>query len=169
MSDHTWDQRISNESIYQRQFNDRGHLGAPNIPQSGPTSSRPHTVRRPYLLVDSHSERRALAHWLQINNRPAASLSEMTRLYPGRPWLYSIHRNIDVDSELSSRNYYNPKDIGSQAPKLDSNMDMDMDMEMESYSISPQCAYIPASRQVDLGITRNSLNMWNQPTRAANA
>jgi hypothetical protein len=159
MTDCAWDQRISNEAIYKRQFNDRGDVGAPNIPQSGPTSSRPYTVHRPYLLLDSRSEGRALTHWLKINNMPVASLSKMRRRYPGRPWIYSIHRNIDVDSELSSRNYYNPKDCMTRAPPLlDANIFADAD-------ISPQCKYASVNSGSLQGVTRNCLNIWNQPTR----
>ena len=42
--------------------------------------------------------------------KQAKSLKKMTKLHPDRPWLRGVHRNIDHDSQLSNRNYYNPRD-----------------------------------------------------------
>ena len=106
--DCSWDQRIPNEPLCQRQFDDGGNR-PPVIPQGGARSTSHCTRRQPFLLMDRAVEEKAMIHWLSLNGSAAKSntkptLKEMMRRYPNRPWLHGIHRNINVDSELSPRN-----------------------------------------------------------------
>lgn len=118
-----WDQRIPNEPIFQRQFN---ITRPPIIPQDGPRSTsrslqcQPRSCSRPWMLMSKDAEQQMMRYWVShsaCNNIggvnkciTAKDLDQMTRMYPDRPWLSGIHRNVDHESKLLNHNYYNPKD-----------------------------------------------------------
>ena len=116
----SWDQRIPNEPILDRNFLIQR---PPLIPQDIPRTTNEciSSLDRPWLLYDRATEKTLMSYWhhhtntdkFQGVNTPstvAKSLDKMTDKFPNRPWLHGIHRNIDKDSNLSNRNYYNPKD-----------------------------------------------------------
>lgn len=115
----SWDQRIPNEPLFDRNFLiDR----PPVIPQGFPQSSGECLWNNdPWLLMNQKAEKEAMSYWYNhtvsertkgVNaQKPAQkSLKHMTTKYPDRPWLHSIDKNINKESQLSNRNYYNPKD-----------------------------------------------------------
>ena len=113
-----WDQRIPNEPLFERQFVIER---PPIIPQNRPrnTSQCLPTQNCRYLLMDRSAEAHAMRYWYcnvvngkGVNNecKKDISLEQMIQQYPNRPWLHSVHHNIDHDSQLRNRNYYNPQD-----------------------------------------------------------
>lgn len=117
----SWDQRIPNEPLLERQFLIQR---PPIIPQDIPRNTSHCSVgsERPWLLMTKQAEDEMMNYWSRnvvnkdIIGSPTSSkkhsktLNQMTKKYPDRPWLHGTHRNIDRDSQLSNRNYYNPKD-----------------------------------------------------------
>lgn len=118
----TWDQRIPNEPIFQRQFN---ITRPPIIPQYGPHNTGRSLqcqvpCERPWMLMTKDTEQQMMRYWNTHTVRntvggvnkciTATDLDQMTMMFPDRPWLHGIHRNIDHESKLSNRNYYNPND-----------------------------------------------------------
>jgi hypothetical protein len=117
----SWDQRIPNKPLYERQFLIER---PPTIPQNRPHNTSlcmPVQNCQPYLLMDRIAEEDAMRYWYYIaansNNKGVnsgckkdISLEQMMQKYPNRPWLHGVHRNISHDSQLRNRNYYNPQD-----------------------------------------------------------
>ena len=118
----SWDQRIPNEPLFERNFLVER---PPIIPQDFPKNTNQCTptniANRPWLVMDRKAEKEAMMYWhynivnkdvkgTNTRERKSKSLKKMTEKHPDRPWLHTIRRNIDKDSQLSNRNYYNPRD-----------------------------------------------------------
>lgn len=116
-----WDQRIPNEPLFDRQFLVER---PPIISQDRPrNTSQCAPDSQPWLVINHDTEREMMNYWHRhvvnrdvkgVNSKDAQEKSlDMTKdqsQNQNRPWLHGIHRNIDRDSQLSNRNYYNPRD-----------------------------------------------------------
>lgn len=117
----TWDQRISNEPIYERNFL---YAQPPILLQDRPRSTtwcNPRQ-RQEWLHTTPAIEQAAANYWSSLNtcgrgvltssSAPNAqpSLELLARQYPSRPWLSGVQRHIDGESTLMRLNYYNPRD-----------------------------------------------------------
>jgi len=125
----SWDQRIPNEPIFERNLLIER---PPQIPQDFPRTTNPcvDSSKKPWLLYDRPTEKTMMTYWhhhtttdkvqgVNAKEKLAKSLDKMTEKFPEKPWLHGIHRNIDYDSKLSNRNYYNPKDCIIPCVKYD--------------------------------------------------
>lgn len=112
-----WDQRIPNEPLFERQFLIQR---PPIIVQGIPENTSP-CARAPSAWLGLKDELSAIEYWYNnvINkdhkgpntkDKGKFNLVSLIRQYPTRPWLYSTRLNVDIGSQLSSRDYYNPKD-----------------------------------------------------------
>ncbi len=155
----SWDQRIPNEPLLERNFLIER---PPIIPQDSPrTSDRCAATDRPWLLMDRAAEKAMMMYWYNFvindnsNKQKSKSLRKMIIKYPGRPWLHGIRKNIERDSHLSNRNYYNPKDC-----IIDS-------VQHDLHGLN-RLADDVLYRQMSQGNKRQDCNirLWNQPTTA---
>ena len=158
----SWDQRIPNEPLFERNFLIER---PPIIPQNAPKNTSQCTpLNSSWLIMDRKTEKEAMMYWYynvinkavkgtNTSERKAKSLKKMTDKHPDRPWLHSTHRNINKDSQLSNRNYYNPKDCIIQCVQHD----------LTGFARIADEALI---KQMDVGNKRLdcSTKMWNQPT-----
>jgi hypothetical protein len=116
----TWDQRIPNEPLFERNFLIER---PPQIPQDFPRTTNEciATKDREWQIYNNEVENTMMNYWhnnikstdikgVNSEKKETNSLDEMTQKYPYQPWLKGIHRNIDKDSQLLNLNYYNPKD-----------------------------------------------------------
>jgi hypothetical protein len=120
----TWDQRIPNEPLFDRNFIiERPPIISQDRPRNTSLCTPAGHVDRPWLLMNHATEKSAMLYWYRhthtkryqgVNsselNKKSKSLKKMIKCYPDRPWLKSIARNVVQDSQLSFRDYYNPKD-----------------------------------------------------------
>lgn len=119
----SWDQRIPNEPIFERNFIiERPPIVSQDHPRNTSLCTPASHLNRPWLLTSHEIEKDAMMYWNRntVNTKPQGvngtpdkhtkSLKTMSEHHPDRPWLTSIRRNINMDSQLSARSYYNPKD-----------------------------------------------------------
>lgn len=119
----TWDQRIPNEPIFERNFLIQR---PPPIHINYPQSTTPCIKADPnQLLLNQKLQRESAAYWDQylrgksfqgLPVTPVAQtlkkgeIKKIRRQRPDRPWIYGTNINIDAESKLFSLNYYNPTD-----------------------------------------------------------
>lgn len=120
-TDCSWDQRIPNEAILERQFLS---VRPPIILQNRPSQTSCPSSKKPdsWLLFNRKAEHNDAEYWknnvisteskgidTKGHTKPR-SYKKLLEQYPDKPWLQGTTINIDRESELRSLNYYNPKD-----------------------------------------------------------
>ena len=117
----TWDQRIPNEPLFDRQFL---LSRPPTILQDFPRTTNQCTdsSKRPWLVFTDKSEKQAAEFWQNnvvskeikgvdtIGHSKPVPIKSLLKKHPERPWLHSTDKNIDRESQLLNLNYYNPQD-----------------------------------------------------------
>lgn len=126
----SWDQRIPNEPLFERQFFVQQ---PPIIPQDGPMSTTQclpaDYYGRPWLLMSKNVESDMMNYWRThtacpldgINTKcnskkrnkcecERKGLDQMIAKYPDRPWLRGIRKNTDQESLLFGQHNLASKD-----------------------------------------------------------
>ena len=166
----TWDQRIPNEPLLDRQFL---ITNPPVVVQDYPRSTvqctapgRTHPEDRPWLQFNKRTEREATQFWhnntvsdqgkgvpTQDQNHGASvpKLKTLVQDHPERPWLHGINKNIDRESQLHNLNYYNPRDCIIPC--------VQRDLCCFNRMAGEKMARQFQSKRLDVGV-----KMWNNPT-----
>ena len=128
--DCSWDQRIPNDSILERQFL---MVRPAIILQSRPaqTTCMSKDDNNSWLLFNKQSEQRNAEYWKNnvistkakgidtVGHSKPRSYKKILEEHPDKPWLNGTTINIDNESKLYSLNYYNPKDCISTEARRD--------------------------------------------------
>lgn len=157
--DTTWDQRIPNEPIFERNF----LLSRPVIiPQGRANNTDGCASDQPWLLL-TRAKEKEMANWWNVNvksngnfttesndcikkglpinteHQPIkVSLRKLIKMYPDRPWLKGIHIDISTDNCVRNLGYYNPKDCISDNVQLNDRLtDQAFIMKMQQANQRP--------------------------------
>lgn len=166
-----WDQRIPNESLYDRVFLVQN---PPVINQEYPMSTnrcvQAMSNHKSVLLIDKKLEQQSADYWCgNLNteeeqgiptvdhpfNRCNQPLSELQQKNPQSPWVYGVNYNIGSESQLRRLNYYNPKDCIVNPCKL-----QELNRKADSELLK--------SMQHDQHYPNNTPLMFNNNTRVIN-
>lgn len=161
----SWDQRIPNEPLFERNFLiERPPIVSHDRPTNTSLCTPATHLDQPWLLTNHETEKDAMMYWCRntVNTEPqgvngspmrkARSLKKMAERHPERPWLTSVRRNVNMDSQLSFRSYYNPKDC------VRDNVQEDL-MRLGRVADEALLRDMTGKQRLD-GNTR----LWNQPT-----